>query len=106
MIFAGGLFKAKKLEAAATTAAAEATFLLILLLLLLLSCSLRCHPPACPGPGTLLGRRCIRLKYTGLEIVLHGGSLTEAAMPALFCIPTNKDVNKYEYVNNIALEKQ
>jgi hypothetical protein len=105
MISAGGLFKAKKLEAAVATAAAEATPSPILLLRRRRR-SLRCCPPACTGPGTPMGRACILFKYTGLQTALQRGSLIDAAMPALFRIPTNHIVNKDEKVNNIVLEKQ
>ena len=76
---AGGLFKAKKLEAAVATAADEATSSLILLLLLRRRRSLRCSPPAGTGLGTPMGRACILLKYTGLQTALQRVSLTRAA---------------------------
>jgi hypothetical protein len=79
VISAGGLFEAKKLEAAAATAAAEATSSPIHLLRRWRRRSLRSRPPAGPGSGKLVGRACIFFKYTGLKTALERGRLTKAA---------------------------
>ncbi len=101
---AGGVIKAKKLEAAVATATAEATSSPILLLLLRRRRSLRCSHPAGTGLGTPMARACILFKNTGLQTALQRGSLIEAAMPALLSI--HNIVDKDEQVNNIVLEKE